>query len=54
MPAAPPLCDATMTLFVIGVALWLASLALPAPERFVIWSVALVLEGATPWVARRA
>ena len=54
VPAARPLCDATMTVFVIGIGLWLASLALPEPQRFVLWGVALVLEGATRWGARRA
>jgi len=52
--AARPLCDVTLTVFLIGVGLWLASLALTEPLRFALWGMALVLEGATPWVARRA
>jgi low temperature requirement protein LtrA len=37
----------------LGVALWIASLATDAPERYVLWGVALVWEYSLPWLARR-
>ncbi|WP_188316587.1 low temperature requirement protein A [Solihabitans fulvus] len=54
VPAARPLCDATISVFVVGTALWLGSLAVPEPWRFLVWAAALLIEGATPWLARRA
>jgi low temperature requirement protein LtrA len=44
----------TITVFVVGVLLWLVSLLVPEPWRFAFWGAALLIEGATPWVARRA
>ncbi len=51
---ARTLCDVTMRVFILGTGLWLVSLAVPEPWRFLLWGVALLVEGATPWVARRA
>lgn len=54
VPVARALCIVTLAVFVAGTALWLASLLVPAPVRFVFWASALVIEGVTPWLARRA
>ncbi len=54
VPAARSLCNVTMGVFTVGTVLWLASLLLPDPWRFALWGAALVIEGATPWLARRA
>lgn len=54
VPAARHLCTVTMSAFAAGTALWALSLLVPEPWRFGMWALALLLEGATPWVARRA
>jgi low temperature requirement protein LtrA len=54
VPAARALISVTMGVFVFGAALWSLSLLVAEPWRFGLWGLALVIEGATPWVARRA
>src|SRR5215216_4284831 len=54
VPAARALISVTMGVFVFGAALWALSLLVDEPWRFGLWGFALVVEGATPWVARRA
>ncbi len=54
VPAARALTTVTMAVFAVGTALWALSLLAPEPWRFGLWALALFLEGATPWVARRA
>jgi low temperature requirement protein LtrA len=54
VPAARALITVTMAVFVVGAALWVISLLVPEPWRFGFWALALLIEGATPWVARRA
>ena len=54
VPEARALCAATISVFIVGTALWIASLAVPEPWRFAVWGVALAIEGSTPWIARRA
>ena len=43
-----------MGVFVFGTALWVLSLLISEPWRFGLWGLALVVEGSTPWAARRA
>lgn len=54
VPEARSLCNMTVSVFVIGTTLWLVSLLVPEPARFAFWGVALLIEGSTPWVARKA
>jgi low temperature requirement protein LtrA len=53
--AAParPLLNLFLTAFSIGASLWLVSLLLPEPWRYVLWGVALVVELSAPWLGRR-
>ena len=54
VPAARSLITVTMGVFTVGTTLWALSLLVPEPWRFVVWGLALLIEGATPWVARGA
>jgi len=45
------LCTRYVLGFALGGAIWLASLLLPAPGRYVLWAVALAAEIATPLLA---
>ncbi len=54
VPAARALCNVTMSVFIVGTTLWVISIAVPEPWRFLLWGAALGIEGATPWIARRA
>ena len=54
VPIARALCTVTMGVFAIGTSLWALSLLVPEPWRFGVWGLALLVEGATPWVARGA
>ena len=53
--AAParPLLNLFLAAFSIGAALWLLSVFVPEPARYVLWGVALVIELSAPWVGRR-
>jgi low temperature requirement protein LtrA len=53
--AAParPLLNLFLAAFSTGAALWLLSVFVPEPARYVLWGVALVLELSAPWVGRR-
>jgi low temperature requirement protein LtrA len=50
--AARPLLTLYLVAFSIGASLWLLSVFVPAPARYVLWGVALTLELAAPWVGR--
>ena len=54
VPAARALCAVTVSAFVAGTTLWAISLFVPEPSRFGFWTAALLVEGATPWIFRRA
>ena len=54
VPAARALCTVTVSAFVAGTTLWTISLLVPEPLRFGLWAAALLVEGATPWIFRRA
>jgi low temperature requirement protein LtrA len=53
--AAParPLLNLYLAAFSAGLALWLVSVFVPEPARYVLWGVALVIELSTPWVGYR-
>lgn len=50
---ARPLALSYVTGFSLAVAVWLGSLALPAPQRYAAWGIALVIDLATPFLSRR-
>jgi low temperature requirement protein LtrA len=50
--AARPLLNLYLTAFSIGASLWLVSVLVPEPARYLLWGVALVLELSAPWVGR--
>ena len=50
--AARPLLTLYLVAFSIGASLWLVSVFVPAPARYVLWGVALTLELSAPWVGR--
>jgi low temperature requirement protein LtrA len=53
--AAParPLLNLFLAAFSTGAALWLLSVFVPEPARYVLWGVALAIELSAPWVGRR-
>jgi low temperature requirement protein LtrA len=52
VPAARPLIVRYAGGYSIGVALWIVSLPLDAPERYVLWGIGLAWEYAQPWLVR--
>jgi low temperature requirement protein LtrA len=50
---ARPLLNLFLAAFSTGAGLWLVSLFVPEPARYVLWGVALVIELSAPWVGRR-
>jgi low temperature requirement protein LtrA len=52
VPDARPLIVRYAAGYSLGVALWIVSLAFDAPERYVLWGIALAWEYAQPWLAR--
>jgi len=50
--AARPLLNLYLVAFTIGASLWLASVFVPEPARYVLWGVALAIELSAPWVGR--
>ncbi|MFL6191183.1 MAG: low temperature requirement protein A [Actinomycetes bacterium] len=50
--AARPLLNLYLTAFSIGASLWLVSVLVPEPARYLLWGIALVLELSAPWVGR--
>jgi low temperature requirement protein LtrA len=50
--AARPLLNLYLAAFSIGAALWLVSMFVPEPARYVLWAVALTVELSAPWVGR--
>ncbi|MFI6323545.1 low temperature requirement protein A [Nonomuraea sp. NPDC050556] len=53
IPEARALAVSYATGFSIAVVFWLGSLALPLPQRYLLWGVAIVIDLATPFVSRR-
>jgi low temperature requirement protein LtrA len=53
--AAParPLLNLYLTAFSIGASLWLVSVLVPEPARYLLWGIALVIELSAPWLGRR-
>jgi low temperature requirement protein LtrA len=51
--AARPLLNLYLAAFSLGASLWLVSVFVPAPARYVLWGVALAIELSAPWVGRR-
>jgi low temperature requirement protein LtrA len=51
--AARPLLNLYLAAFSIGASLWLVSVIVPAPARYVLWGLALFLELSAPWLGRR-
>jgi low temperature requirement protein LtrA len=52
VPVARPLIVRYGPGYSLGVALWVVSLAVDAPARYVLWGIALAWEYALPWLAR--
>jgi low temperature requirement protein LtrA len=52
VPEARPLIVRYAGGYSVGVALWIVSLPLDAPERYVLWGVGLAWEYALPWLVR--
>jgi low temperature requirement protein LtrA len=52
VPEARPLIVRYAGGYSLGAALWVVSLALEAPERYVLWGAGLAWEYALPWLAR--
>jgi low temperature requirement protein LtrA len=50
--AARPLLNLYLSAFSVGASLWLVSVFVPAPGRYVLWGVALTIELSAPWVGR--
>jgi low temperature requirement protein LtrA len=53
--AAParPLLNLYLAAFTAGAALWLVSVLVPEPYRYLLWAVGMVVELSAPWVGRR-
>jgi low temperature requirement protein LtrA len=51
VPEARPLTVRYLVGHGAAALLWLASALVPAPERFVVWAVALAIDLGTPWLA---
>jgi low temperature requirement protein LtrA len=51
--AARPLLSLYLAAFSVGASLWLVSLLVPEPARYLLWGVALLIELSAPWVGRR-
>ena len=54
VPAVRPLVAVSCAAYATGSALWLCSLLLPVDARPAVWLIAVLVEGAVPWVFRRA
>jgi low temperature requirement protein LtrA len=50
---ARPLLNLYLAAFSASALLWLASAFVPAPGRYVLWAVGLVVELSAPWLGRR-
>jgi low temperature requirement protein LtrA len=51
--AARPLLNLYLAAFSIGASLWLVSVFVRGPARYVLWGLALSIELSAPWVGRR-
>jgi len=54
IPEAAPNVRALAGGFSVGTAIWLASLFVPEPGRYLLWLAAILIEGAVPWIFQRA
>jgi low temperature requirement protein LtrA len=52
-PEARPIIATYGCGYSLGIGVWIVSLAVEAPARYVLWAVALAWEYALPWFARR-
>jgi low temperature requirement protein LtrA len=53
VPDARPLTRFYGLGYTLGVAIWLSSLAVPPPGRYLVWAIALAEELSLPWLASR-
>lgn len=53
VPQARPLARSYVTGFSLSALLWVVSLALPQPQRYLLWGVAMVIDLATPFLSRK-
>lgn len=53
VPETQPLIAGYLKGFSLEVLIWIVSLLVPAPWRYVLWGAALVISFATPWLMRR-
>jgi low temperature requirement protein LtrA len=53
--AAParPLLNLYLAAFTAGAALWLVSVLVPEPYRYLLWAVGIVVDVSAPWLGRR-
>jgi low temperature requirement protein LtrA len=54
LPDSRPLVSGYLVGFGADTALWVVSIFVPSPARYVLWGVAMVVSLATPWLMRRA
>lgn len=54
LPEIAPLARASISAYLCGATVWLASLFVQDPARSLLWVAAVCLEGAVPWLFRRA
>jgi low temperature requirement protein LtrA len=50
---ARPLLNLFLAAFSTGASLWLVSVFVPEPARYLLWGLALLIELSAPWVGRR-
>ena len=53
VPEARPLISRYAWQYSLAIGIWIASLALASPARYVLWGVAIAWELSVPWLARR-
>ena len=53
VPDTQPLVSGYLKGFSIEVVIWVASVFVPAPWRYLLWAVGLAISFATPWLMRR-
>jgi len=53
VPLTQPLVGGYLKGFVVEIVIWVISVFAPAPWRYVLWGVGLLISFATPWLMRR-